>query len=316
MIGAFLCVVLDVVLKLRRLLATLSYSCTVAGARQYSLTLISGEFVHFRIAFVLIILPMASFTQNHGGLSRAIEDNSFFIEEAYNQEAGVVQHITNVEHFSAPSRDVVFTFTQEWPVIIREHQLSFTLPFSSLNSGVVSGIGDLMLNYRYQLSGDEGDWAAVAPRLSAILPVGDEAKGLGRGVVGWQFNLPVSKRWSEHVVTHLNAGFTIEPGVKAVTAGGTPVEKTLSAFHVGGSIIALASERLNFMFEYLLENSSDIDGAGGVFRQTDHIFSPGVRYAIDVGDLQIVPGVAIPVNISGGESRTGIFGYLSFEHPF
>jgi len=27
--------------------------------------------------------------------TRAIEDNSFFIEEAYNQEAGVVQHIPN-----------------------------------------------------------------------------------------------------------------------------------------------------------------------------------------------------------------------------
>jgi len=32
--------------------------------------------------------------------SEPIEDNSFLIEEAYNQEAGVVQHISNLDRKS------------------------------------------------------------------------------------------------------------------------------------------------------------------------------------------------------------------------
>ena len=58
-----------------------------------------------------------------------IEDNSFLIEEAYNQEKGVVQHIFNA-YYSADSgtRGWTFVFTQEWPVFFQNHQFSFTLP--------------------------------------------------------------------------------------------------------------------------------------------------------------------------------------------
>src|SRR5215204_4825988 len=83
-----------------------------------------------------------------------IEDNSFLIEEAYNQEPGVVQHIFNA-FYSADSRarGWAFTFTQEWPVFSQDHQFSFTIPsFHSRDGGKrVSGVGDILLNYRYQL---------------------------------------------------------------------------------------------------------------------------------------------------------------------
>ena len=39
-------------------------------------------------------------------LPPAIEDNSFFIEEAYNQERGVVQHVFTFARFDAPPPDV------------------------------------------------------------------------------------------------------------------------------------------------------------------------------------------------------------------
>ncbi|HUS20121.1 MAG TPA: hypothetical protein VMZ25_10765, partial [Terriglobales bacterium] len=44
----------------------------------------------------------------------AIEDNSFLIEEAYNQEHGVVQHIQSFTR-TWNSQDWVYSFTQEWP---------------------------------------------------------------------------------------------------------------------------------------------------------------------------------------------------------
>jgi hypothetical protein len=55
-----------------------------------------------------------------------IEDNSFLIEEAYNQEPGVVQHISNWQRSLRTSR-WNFSFTQEWPVPTQQHQFSYML---------------------------------------------------------------------------------------------------------------------------------------------------------------------------------------------
>src|ERR1041384_8289545 len=62
-----------------------------------------------------------------------IEDNSFLIEEAYNQEPVVVQHIFNAICVNNPkNRGWTFSFTQEWPVFGQEHQPSYTIPSSAL----------------------------------------------------------------------------------------------------------------------------------------------------------------------------------------
>src|SRR5438105_8647890 len=78
-----------------------------------------------------------------------IMDNSFFIEEAYNQESGIVQHIFtgvySVNRLAAPGeRRTDLSFTQEWPAYGQAHQLSYTLPYSFVReSGHWSdGIGD------------------------------------------------------------------------------------------------------------------------------------------------------------------------------
>ena len=57
----------------------------------------------------------------------AIQDNSFLIEEAYNQEAGVVQHIQTLRRIR---RDWFYTFTQEWPLGSQAHRFSYTVPYS------------------------------------------------------------------------------------------------------------------------------------------------------------------------------------------
>jgi purine-binding chemotaxis protein CheW len=59
-----------------------------------------------------------------------IKDNSFLIEEAYNQERGVVQHISTLSRTAGG--DWMYTFTQEWPLPDERHQVSFTLPVQAL----------------------------------------------------------------------------------------------------------------------------------------------------------------------------------------
>ncbi len=47
------------------------------------------------------------------------------------------------------------------------------------------------------------------------------------------------------------------------------------------------------------------------------MISPGVRWAYNLkNDLQIVPGVAVPLGVGASAGERGIFLYLSFEHPF
>jgi len=237
--------------------------------------------------------------------SPTIEDNSFFIEEAYNQEEHVVQHIFTIN--SSHGINLFETsFTQEWPAFSQTHQLSFTLPFQfSIPKTITSnGIGDLLLNYRYQLVNENE--LAIAPRVSIILPTGDEAKGFGNAVVGMQFNLSVSKRFSNEIVTHYNAGLTAFPNVQFTTS-----KATITEYFFGASGIYLANKHFNTMVEILYTSS------GSKFERTNElIISPGVRWAIDIGDLQIVPGMAFPFNYNSNPQNVGLLFYFSFEHSY
>jgi hypothetical protein len=248
------------------------------------------------------------------GFSEAIEDNSFFIEEAYNQEEGVVQHISTLTFFRSPSRDMGYSLTQEWPLWSQSHQLSFTVPYASLGGGTVTGVNDMLINYRYQLT-DSRNWATLSPRLSILLPTGNEHNGLGAGVFGVQFNLPVSKRLANALIAHANVGITLLPGVKGSLPSGDSVEKTLAGYNAGVSVIVLAEPWVNFLVEGNVTVLEDLVN-GGVEHSTEYVVSPGVRMAFDIGSLQIVPGLGIPFMIADGATHAGVFFYLSFEHPF
>ena len=55
-----------------------------------------------------------------------IEDNSFLVEEAFNQEAGIFQNIFGAARVGGKWATA---FTQEWPVVSQTHQLSYTVAF-------------------------------------------------------------------------------------------------------------------------------------------------------------------------------------------
>ena len=171
--------------------------------------------VRFSSLLVLAIVSPAAFAQEEGQ-EPGIRDNSFLVEEAFNQEQGVVQHIFNWvpswERGEAHTNEFAMVFTQEWPLGSQLHQLSYTLPMLYAFERIPGqpdfegqGFGDMLLNYRFQaLAGNPGGWWA-APRASLILPTGDERDGLGDGELGYQLNLPLSREF-EHWVLHLNAG--------------------------------------------------------------------------------------------------------------
>jgi hypothetical protein len=240
----------------------------------------------FALPALLVASPLAGQAVEH------IADNSFLIEEAYNQEAGVVQHIST---FARAETDGSweYGFTQEWPLGGIRHQLSYTVPVVD-PEGVGAGLGDLLLNYRYQLVGDGEAPLHLAPRLSLVLPTGSEENGRGGGSVGLEGNFPVSYVVSHALVVHSNTGFALDGESGALDA------------RLGASGILRVRRWVNLMLETVW--GSD---------QEDVLYlNPGVRWALDLaGDLQIVPGLAYTMALGPGASDA-LFLYLSFEHPF
>jgi hypothetical protein len=240
--------------------------------------------------------------------AKKIRDNSFLLEEAYNQEPGVIQHIQAFQHMKDKAWS--YSFTEEWPVPRETHQLSFTLPVSHPETGDEAGLGDILLNYRYQLV--LKDPLAVSPRLSLVLPTGDEEKGFGSGALGVQVNLPLSLELGDRWVTHWNLGLTHIPRAKA--ADGTRHDTT--GYNYGASVIFLASENFNFLVEAVGGvNETAVEGSA-VERDKTFFVNPGVRGAINFkSGLQVVPGLSVPIGVGPSSGECGVFAYLSLEHP-
>lgn len=248
-------------------------------------------------------------------LAEGIQDNSFLVEEAYNQGPGVVQHILlgvgTVDQFrAADDREWALSFTQEWPIFSQAHQFSYSVPYSFIESGgsTENGVGDIYLNYRYQALMETDRVPAFAPRLSVILPTGDDDRGLGNGEVGYQINLPVSKVLSNRWTGHFNAGSTVIPDV----AG-----ETLVSYSLAGSFIYAVSEDFNLLVEAVAGWDEELAEFGDTSRDFSALISPGFRYAFNLpGDTQIVAGVAAPIGLTGSAPDYGILFYLSVEHFF
>jgi Putative MetA-pathway of phenol degradation len=252
-----------------------------------------------------------------------IEDNSFLVEEAYNQEPGVVQHIFNAAYNNdSRRRGWAFSFTQEWPVFSQDHQFSYTIPSSHFIDGQdrIYGVGDILLNYRYQAL-EEGELKpAFAPRFSLILPTGNRDRGTGDGVVGFQWNLPFSKKLASRFAMHANFGLTYLPHARARLNGSTgqlSPKRSLVSYNVGASGIFAILPRFHLMLEWVGEFEEDIDDRGKPARDFKPIISPGFRAAVVNEDkLQIVVGAAMPVGLNRKADNHGAFLYLSIEHDF
>jgi hypothetical protein len=166
-----------------------------------------------------------------------IVDNSFLIEESFNQESGVFQNIFTWTRIDGRAWDA--SFTQEWPMPNVTHQFSYTIPFS--RSDGVGRVEDVLVNYRYQLAAETARRPAISPRLSVLLPSG-----------GIQVNVPASKQFGR-VYVHANVGWTWLPDVDA-----TP--------QIGGSAIWRVTPMFNLMLEALADLAEEMTISPGFRR--------------------------------------------------
>ncbi len=269
---------------------------------------------HLLLAVLVATFSGSLPAQSEPSPEPGIQDNSFLVEEAYNQEFGVVQHISSFTRLWN-SKDWVYTLTQEWPVSGQRHQLSYTLAVQCAGAfpGSGAGVGDSLINYRYQLVGSGESRTAVAPRISLLLPSGDATFGRGLGGVGVQTNLPLSFVVNKKLVTHWNAGATFVP--HAQNSGGDRAFST--GYNLGQSFIWIVRPRFNPMLETVFSSSQSVIAPNSTQWNRTLFINPGVRWAYNFkSGLQIVPGISVPIGAGPSSGEKGILLYLSFEHPF
>jgi hypothetical protein len=240
-----------------------------------------------------------------------IQDNSLLIEEAYNQEDGVIQHISFFQLLSTGAW--AFTQTEEWPLRTIKHQLSVTLAATHAEGYSGGGWGDTFINYRYQLIGSGETRLAISPRVSLLLPTGSASSDRGMGGAGVQVNLPLSFELNKHLVTHWNVGTTWVPRAqdqfhqRAASLGA----------NLGQSVVWTASPRFNALVETVWLSSPQVAGPGVTTPDNNLFISPGIRWSHNFRNgLQIVPGVGVPIGVGPSSGQVGAIVYLSFEHGF
>lgn len=232
-----------------------------------------------------------------------IKDNSFLVEEAFNQERGIFQNIVT---FTRLAGDWNLTFTQEWPAPGVRHQLSYTIPYESVTPGG-RGVGDVLINYRYQAIEEAGRRPAFSPRISLVVP-----SGRGRRGAGLQVNLPFSKQRNNWYL-HWNAGVTWLPHA-ALEGERTAVRLVSPAIAASG--IYRMRQMINLMIESVLIWQQMAVGSGWTRRQTTFTLAPGVRAGRNFGQRQLVGGVAVPIAWTDDTCAAGVLGYVSYELPF
>jgi hypothetical protein len=278
--------------------------------------------------FVLVLLALAAaHAQEEDDAEEVrIEDNSFLIEEAYNQPQGVVQHIFNFvpawTNGATRQRTFDFVFTQEWPLGSERHQFSYAIPMVAVREWTLGGPvtdargwGDVMLNYRLQVWDGEGQLPIFSPRFSLIFPTGEEERGIGLGKLGYQVNLPFTKvfdRWT----AHFNAGATLTPGV---TAGVDPTigfrGAAINGYNLGGSAIYFLRPNFHLMLEGVCLWDEELTPQGRESQLFEVLVSPGFRWAsYTAGDTQVVLGLGLPIGVSRDAPDIAAFFYMSFEH--
>ena len=260
------------------------------------------------VLLLLAALPLLAAAPLRALQDEPIRDNSFLVEEAYNQERGVVQHIST---FSRSDRgDWIYAFTQEWPLGGIRNQLSYTLPLAHANG---TGVGDLMLNYRLQAAGDGAARLAISPRLSLLLPTGSHLAGRGAGGVGWQVALPLNLQLSPALSTVFNAGATWIPRARNTR---DDMARTVG-LNLGSSVIWSLHPRVNLLVEGIWLRDQEVVAAGRTRTGSAAWINPGVRWSFNGRQgLQVVPGIAYTIGVGPSRGDDALFLYLSVEHPF
>lgn len=242
-----------------------------------------------------------------------IADNSFLVEEAYNQESGVYQFVQQYQT-TAANRIYDYSFTGELPITHLKHQFSFEVPYSRSGIGGKTGLGDVILSYRWQPYNHNGKMEAH--RFGLILPTGGVEEEHGNGVTGVDYVFASTSPLGENFQFHWNLGGSYIPEAKLA---GKQERENLMALSFASGLVYHWHERLDLLVEFLTIASDSFNYLRKSEDFTyDFILNQGVRSAtlLDWKNAEIVGGLSFPVRYAEDHLSSAVLVYLSVEPNF
>jgi hypothetical protein len=226
---------------------------------------------------LLVPLPLLA------GEPSPVENQAFFPETAWNRSNAALQY--NVFFLGRAS---TWELAQEWAGRRAQHQLSYSIPV--YRDEGESGLGDVTVSYRYQWIGGEGSRAAVAPRVSLMLPT--RSRHFGQSSRGIEVAVPFSAALTERLVSH------------ASIATLWFHDRDETEIKLAESLIFAVRPRVMLTADALYTRA----GGGDIL-----IVRPGAQVTLEgPAGLQIAPGIAFP--LSAGSRR--IVAFVALEIPF
>ena len=278
---------------------------------------IAGLFIPLLAFWITSSLAAQEMAGGKPSWTEVLQDNSFLVNEAYNQDPDVVQHVLTGWHFPSDSLWVC-TFDDQWPIGSARHQMDVLVPYGTQGASDPHGFGDLQLGYQYQakLQG-EGSAFSFAPGVRLSLPTGSWTRGLGLGGPGIVLGLPISRRLSQHVEVHFNLGGSWFPSAKTLGPHGETLKGSLATLSEGASLVVHVTPLLNLSLEAIGGQAQALGEGGRKMWGSTAILSPGAAYGINFkGGAQLVLGLAVPFGLNRQSANRSLFLYVSLEHRF
>lgn len=260
------------------------------------------------VGFVVLLSPQTLFAFQDSTITQlhwrnqpmSIEDNSFLLEEAFNQSPGIIQYTASAKFHHGTA---ALNFEFELPIRGESHQLSFSIPAKVFQSN--TGMEDLVFSYRPLLSGRQR-WLMLTPKISVILPTGNFAHGLGNGTFGLEWNIAMTKRISRKLISHINAGSSYSLCDTQLEI----LEKRLQSRFAGMSVIFAVARRFDLLAEVIAAD----EVSAPVKSHLSLIGNPGFRLLLNINGFAVVPGMSTPIEILSGRPRLSqVLFYLSIE---
>ena len=267
-------------------------------------------------AFIVAILCSAAVSAQTATPAKAasapfeIIDNSFLVEEAFNQEAGIFQNIADMVFVDG---NWGFNFTQEWPASSRRSISCRTrCRRSTTETDPASAIRKSTIGISY------GWRARTAGIFAARQPGGADGRRAAtpRIRIAGPAGQPAVQQAGNDWYWHWNAGVTWLPRAESLDpAPNTDTRVDLMSPFLAASGIYRVRQMFNLMLESVLRFDELVDETG-TRRETAFILSPGFRGGWNIGEQQLIVGAAVPITWVDGETEPGLLLYLSYELPF
>lgn len=240
-----------------------------------------------------------------------IEDNSFLLDEAYNQDIDMYQTILRHQN-QLVSDETESTFEFEVPMTA-EHQLSIEIPLFKEHRSFETKPGDTLLLWQIVTSNNVK--SRSVDRLGFVVPTGDVDQETGYGVPGVQYLKALSIELGRNWQNHWNFQYQLQPNGKA---GGTEVTQNVHIGTLGSSVAYYINDHCDFLFETMYKHRKR-PRFGGKIRSLNELYlNPGFRFEkrLEWNQTKMVPGISLPIEVLNERTDFGFMLYLSFEPHF